>query len=343
MPASQDWRAFFQGSPLAFVYKVPLLLVVGLLFAVYSGIKAFVLRLPNLFLNILHYADVCYDQILRFLVRWSARFYEGVLRPIPSYISQHILPWMQDAMLLVIDSATHWGRLCYRSVIEPLAQISYNFLRSLLVAVGRRCYWLWLHCLRPLYPLIRDRLLPWLAGNLLRFLRTTRWFLHQTIHSIDTLLRFLLHRVVSPLYRTSRTLIVFVTNGVDRWTRTILYHLVKSLFLIFAHLARNVISACYAVKSLYREHLLPCWTSFVALIWLIGGHVWTILASLVDAVQRFSQFCYNSLLPAVGQALSTSSSLLANLWMDVRTTVFDAVQVASQLIDGIYRNMNTTR
>lgn len=341
MPANQDLRSFFQGSPLAFIYKVPLLFIVGLLFAVYSGIKAFLLRLPHLLSSLLHYADVYYDQLLRFVLRWSRRFYEGVLRPIPSYVTNHVLPWMSDAMIIVIDSAVHWTQLCFRSLIQPIVRITYNFLLSLFVAVARRCSWFWLHCLKPLYPFIRDHCLPWLARNLLHLFRTVRWYFIETLLYIDLILRYLLQGVLLPVYRASRTVIVYLAKGIYRWTRTIVQHLVKYLFLLLAHLARNLISAYYAVKSLYCQYVWPWLTRLVALLWLIGEQIWTMVLLLTNAVQRFGQFFSNSILPALVQALSTSSSLLGNVWMEVKTSAYDAVQVVSQLIDGIYRHVST--
>ena len=339
MPAHQDWRTFFQGSPLSLIYKVPLLLIVGLIFAVYSGIQALILRLPLLFRTLLHYADVYYDQILRFLVRSAIQSYEFLLRPIPFYLNHYVLPGMWNILFTLTHSFVHGCQIVYRSVLQPIGQISWNFLSSLVASVAHLSRWFWLNYLQPLFLFIGIYLLPWLLHRILHFFRTIRWSFRQAIHSIDTALRFLLHQIFFPLYRGSRALMVSLVKGIYRWTKIILHYLIKYLFLVFVVLASNVIGAYRAARSLYFQHLLPGFNRFVSLIWFLGGYVRSIVASLAEAFQRSIDFCSHRIVPAIGQALSASSTLMVNWFGEVRTNISEAVQVARQLIDHIYRSI----
>ena len=110
------------------------------------------------------------------------------------------------------------------------------------------------------------------------------------------------------------------------------------MFTIFVSLVRNWIYAYHAAKSIYLQYLLPWLTHSTVIFWCVYAHISRTVLYLVQILQRFNRFYFDTIVQPLGHFVSTLPSLAVNMVAELRKIVDDAMHVVRQLIDQIFHH-----
>ena len=286
MFATQELRTFFKGSPLSFIYKVPILLLATVIYTVYSVVKLSIRQLPIVF---------------RYVLQCIVKFYENILVPIPFYVNDYLLLNIHYAVMTVCQQ-------CDRCILRPIAH-----LIKILVTV--KLPQLIEHVVNPFFICIVITILPCMIRGMRLLVTILEYSVIMTCVSL-MLLTELIFNAVRWIFNCTR----------------------KLMFIIFISLARNLIYAYHAAKSIYLQYLLPWLTHSTVMFWCVYAHIRRTLLYLVQILQQFNRFCSDTIVQPLGHFVSTLPSLAVNMVAELKKVVNDAMHVVRQLIGQIFHH-----
>lgn len=265
MSAKQELRTFFKGSLLSFIYKVPLLLLVTVVYTVYSVMKLSIKQLPI---------------AVHYIFNYVVKFYDNILIHIPFYVNDYFLLNIHYLLIKMKNTVITTCQQFYQSILRPIAHVCYTVvivkLPQLIEDAVKPCY---LFIVMYIIPYISQRMRKFLAMLkhycimlCVLLIQLSKWLLDKMIVTFYYMLRFLflilviLARNLIYAYHVAKSIYL-------QYLLLWLTHLATSIWRMFTHINKMVLSLADILQRFNRF----CFDTIIQPL----GHLIAILPSLI--------------------------------------------------------------